>query len=326
MKRALLLALAPAVLAAGCGSFEDPAIVIDLRVLGMSADPPEQLVPYDPANPPDPSTIQLDPVEICALIAEPGVDRPLDYVMTACPPTGDGRCDPTEPGIAVGGGTIDDPETAAAPQVACAQLDPSTDLFAVITQAIKDDPLAGFDHVDIQVVMRVNPVGATPDEAIWATKAVRFGAQVPAERQPNHNPTLTELDGTTPDGTVAALAPGRCVDQAAPVEVGPGEDLAILPVEPAGAREDYVVPTFDGGEQHLTENLSYEWLAGAGKWKRSSTGGPTDPFGNDPQLDTVWTAPAAADVGDGLDVSLWVIQRDERLGEAWSESCVHVHP
>ena len=87
-----------------------------------------------------------------------------------------------------------------------------------------------------------------------------------------------------------------------------------------------MVPTFDGGEQRLTENLSYQWLAGAGKWKRSSTGGPKDPFGNDPVLDTVWTAPAAADVGDGLDVPLWVIQRDERLGEAWYQSCVHVHP
>jgi len=326
MKRALLVALAPAVLAAGCGSFEDPAIVIDLRVLGMTADPPEQLVPYDPANPPDPSTIQLAPVQICALIAEPDVVEPLDYVMTVCPPHGDGRCDPTEPSIAIGGGTIQDPETAATPQVACAQLDPSPTLFAVITQAIKNDPLAGFDHVDVAAVMQVYPTGAPPDQAIWATKAVRFGAQVPADRRPNHNPTLTELDWTRSDDSTGALALGRCVDQAAPLEAAPGEEIDIIPVEPPGAREAYVVPTFDGGEQHLTENLSYQWLAGAGKWKRSDTGGPKDAFGNDPQLDTVWTAPAAADVGTGLDVPIWVIQRDERLGEAWYESCVHVHP
>jgi len=86
------------------------------------------------------------------------------------------------------------------------------------------------------------------------------------------------------------------------------------------------VPTFDGGATMLHEALTYQWLATAGSWKRSSSGGPKDPFGNEPELDTTWTAPAASAVGDGLDVSLWVVQRDERLGEAWYETCVHVHP
>ena len=75
-KAALALALA------ACGTFEDPAIVIDLRILATTADPPEQLIPIDPNNPPDPSTIALVPVELCTLIAEPGIDRPLASQMT----------------------------------------------------------------------------------------------------------------------------------------------------------------------------------------------------------------------------------------------------
>ena len=42
---------------------------------------------------------------------------------------------------------------------------------------------------------------------------------------------------------------------------------------PEGVREDYVVPTFDGGSRMFTESLTYQWLAGDGEWSRSRTGG-----------------------------------------------------
>jgi hypothetical protein len=46
-----LVALVAGLGLVGCGSFEDPAIVLDLRVLAMRAEPPEQLFPVDPAQP-----------------------------------------------------------------------------------------------------------------------------------------------------------------------------------------------------------------------------------------------------------------------------------
>ncbi len=324
MKRALVIAALTMV--AGCGTFEDPSIVIDLRPLAMVADPPEQLIPYDPSKPPDPTTIHLSAIEMCALIADPGAHRALDFTMTACPQQNDDRCDPSEPSFLIGGGTIDDPEDAPTPQPACARMEPNADLFAVVQQAVIDDPLNGFSSVDIQVVMAVNPQGGLPDTQVFASKAVVFGTQMPADRTPNHNPTLTELDWERSDTSTGPLVLGRCLDQLSPIEVAAGEQLHLTPVEPAGAREAYVVPTFDGGETHITENLSYDWLATGGDWSSASTGGPRDGFGNDPPLDTVWQAPAAAKIGDGLDLSLYVIQRDERGGQAWYESCVHVHP
>jgi len=51
-----------------------------------------------------------------------------------------------------------------------------------------------------------------------------------------------------------------------------------------------------------------------------------DGFGNEPDLDTSWTAPPASKIGDGKDVPFYIVQRDERGGQAWYETCVLVHP
>jgi hypothetical protein len=323
VKRFILIA----VLLAGCGKFQDPAIVIDLRTLSMVAQPPEQLVPYTPGKLPDPSMIHLSPVQICGLVADPGAERSLDYVMTACPPQNQDRCDPSVASFMIGGGTIDDPETSPTPQYPCATMDPGADLFNVVEAAAIADPFHGFDSIDIMVEMVVYPQGATPDEAIYAAKGVRFGQTLPAGRTPNQNPTLTEIDVARMDGSKGVLPLGRCIDQMAPLDVAAGETIDLTPLEPPGARETYVVPTFDGGSQTITENLSYDWFAGAGKFSDGSTGGPIDAFGNMPPLDSKWTAPTdPKDVGNGVDLSLYIVQRDERLGEAWYESCVHVHP
>jgi hypothetical protein len=112
----------------------------------------------------------------------------------------------------------------------------------------------------------------------------------------------------------------------APLALAPLESLHLDPIEPDGVREDYVVPTFEGGARLFTENLRYEWLAGGGDWTRSGTGGPRDGAGNQPPLDTEWEAPPADQLDGPTDLSLWVIQRDERGGARWFESCVRVTP
>jgi len=52
MVRRALVSLA--LLAGACNTdFEDPSIVLDLRILGMRADPPEIVAPVDPQDPTD---------------------------------------------------------------------------------------------------------------------------------------------------------------------------------------------------------------------------------------------------------------------------------
>ena len=86
------------------------------------------------------------------------------------------------------------------------------------------------------------------------------------------------------------------------------------------------MPTTDGMSRQFTESLTYQWLASAGGFSSGSTGGPRDPFGNPANLWTDWHAPGAGDLDGPLDVDLWVIQRDERLGVSWNQTCIRVVP
>lgn len=312
------------VLFAACGSFEDPSIVLDFRILAMTAQPPEQVVPIDVD---DPTAVELAPVELCALISDQEQIRAIEWSMTACRPRGDRRCDdPEDTAFAVGAGVLDDPETASTPQRACATLEPGPELAAVLQETIANDDLSGFGGVDVNVMLRAVPAGAGEDDAVYGAKAVRFSPLLPADRVANANPTLDRIEVDRGDGVATELPLGRCADQPAPLELRSGASIGLLPVEPAGAREDYVVPTFDGGSRAFTEYLRYQWLAGDGDWSGANTGGPRDVAGNQPELDTEWRAPNLDDGAEPALVPLWVIQRDERGGGAWFESCARVSP
>jgi hypothetical protein len=98
----------------------------------------------------------------------------------------------------------------------------------------------------------------------------------------------------------------------------PGERLNLMPLESEQVREDYVLPTFNGGVRMLTESVRYSWFATAGSWSREQTGGPKDLTGEQ-RLDSTWTAPR-----EPGQQSLWLVQRDERGGLTWYEYCVEV--
>ncbi|HUJ58531.1 MAG TPA: hypothetical protein VLX92_08565, partial [Kofleriaceae bacterium] len=100
------------VCAAGCGSFQDPNIVVDLRVIGMTATVPEQVVDIDLSNPPPAAVIlqQLVPSTVCALVADPDhPGRRLRWSMTMCPPADYERCSDDDPEVLIGSGLLDDP-------------------------------------------------------------------------------------------------------------------------------------------------------------------------------------------------------------------------
>jgi hypothetical protein len=327
----------PAIVAVGalalaaCGSFDDPSIVYDLRMLAVVVDPPEQVLPFDPQ---DPMAIpELADFEACALVADPGAARGLSWSLSLCPRVGSLRCRDDRPQFLVAEGHVDDPDTSAVPPRMCATIPAGPPLLDVLRDQIENDTLQGFGGIDINLAWTVRPDGAGADEAIYAGKAARFSAKLPAERVANTNPTLERIEVTylEGEGLPFPLPLGRCVDQAAPIELAVGRSLHFLPVEPPGAREDYVVPTFEGGARRFTENLSYQWLAGGGDWTRRTTGGTRDAAGNPPPLDTAWETPTPAQLDEAgatlpLDVPLWIIQRDERGGTAWFESCVRVVP
>lgn len=318
---------------AGCGSFEDPDIVIDLRVLAAQATPAEQVVTLDPTQPLDPAALlaQLVPTEVCALVADPGQDRRLVWSMTACAfddgdAGGGDRCDPDFASIDVGGGVIDDPDTTIPQPAPCATVTPDADLLFLLSQIVQDDDLRGLGGINYNVLLRIG--GESGDRALdqYSAKSVRVSPRIPDARVANQNPTMDHLEAALEDGTPVTLPLGRCVETAAPYELAPATKLRLTPFEPDGAREVYVVPTLDGASQMFTESLTYQWVASAGSFSSGSTGGPRDPFGNPAPLFTDYKSPAPEDLSGPLDVSLWIVQRDERLGVQWYEACLRVVP
>ncbi|MGE0867480.1 MAG: hypothetical protein AB7P03_02880 [Kofleriaceae bacterium] len=313
----------------GCTSFQDPDIVVDLRVLAMTATLPEQVIDIDVNDPPDqPNDVlqQLMPSEVCALVADPADQRRLRYAFTLCAFGDDDRCDPYIE-VPIASGVVDDPETTAIS--ICGTVNPTIDLLSVLLYTLDRDELSGLGGLDYLISLRVG--GELDDPALdqYAAKALRVAPRIPAERMANENPTLDRLDVVfdgSADDTAMPLPLGRCQDQAAPFTVAPGQRLKLIPIEPTAAREPYVVPTLDGSSRMFTESLTYQWLAGRGGFSSGSTGGPRDISGNPAPLFTKWRAPAAEDLAGVTDVPLWVVQRDERLGARWYESCVRVMP
>ena len=318
--------LALACVLAGCTSFEDPDIVVDLRVLAMTAEHPEQVVEVDLSRPPQPSELlaQLVPTRVCALVADPARDRRVRWQMTVCL-ADRSRCD-EELFTPIGGGIADDPETSVTAPEMCATVEPNGNLLGILVATAEGDALAALGGIDyyVQLTARGEDEPAAADQ--FATKTLRVSPKIPTIRTPNQNPTVERFDVTLDGYEPAPMPLGRCAEQTSPLEVAPGTRIKIEPVELPTTRETYVVPTLDGKVAMFMESPTYQWVADAGGFSRGNSGGTRDAVGNLPELFTEWRAPAARDVSEPTDVRLWFIARDERLGATWYESCVRVVP
>jgi hypothetical protein len=323
---------------AGCATFEDPSIVLDLRMIAMTADVPEQLVDLDPKQPPmrtEELIEQLAPTRVCAYVADPESARRLRWEMTACLLDLDLRCDPAEPQVFLGAGLMEDPDTTPDGGQACSRLEYDEDpaaWLALFTRALERDPTKGLGGLDYAVEVRVGGEQSPPELDLFGAKQVRISPRLPADRQPNHNPTLKELQIV--NGGVQTKAPSRrCalrLDNPLPsdvIRVRAGQTVTLFPDEPKTGdplpREEIIVPTIDGGFEKYTEVLTYQWLGIDGKFLDPITGGPPDVFGNQTLLGTDWIAPK---VTQTTEISVWLIQRDERFGVSVYETCIRVVP
>lgn len=319
---------------AGCGTFEDPDIVLDLRVLAMSASVPEQIVDIDVTNPAPPPDLldQLVPTEVCALIADQNFERQLRWTMTLCNLDNDERCPASGPKAVIGSGLapdpdLDDPDNPGQPPELCATVPVDGNLLGVILDSLENDRYGGVGGVYYGVSLVVGGENADPDLDLYAAKNLRVQPRIPPELQANNNPSLTGVEiRLAEDAELQPLSLARCIDNPDPLVVAPRQRVRFSPIEPDGVREEYVVPTLSGGSRTFTESPTYQWLASAGNFSSGRTGGPRDAFGNPAPLFTDWTAPAAKDLDGPTDVSFWFIQRDERLGLAWYQACLRVVP
>ncbi len=318
--------------AAGCASFESADVVLDLRILGITSSVPEQVIDIDLQAPPpvDQLLAQLVPTEVCALVAEPDRDRAIAWSLTLCALDNNERCAEESPLVLLREGVMPDPETTpviAAADRMCATVTPDANLLAVVQVALERADFGGVGGIDYGVSLAVVGADEPTAPALFGGKSIRLAARIPAARTANVNPTLEGFDAVIDDGAPVRLPLGRCAEQTAPLTVTAGTDVRLTPVEPAGAREVYVTPTLDGSSATFTESLTYQWLTGpGGRFSPGRSGGGRDFAGNPAPLFSDFRAPDPEDLEGPTDIPIWIIQRDERLGQAWFESCVRVVP
>lgn len=318
---------------AACGSFQDPNVVLDTRVLAISSEPPEQVIDIsgqDPNNP-DPIALfsQVVPSHVCALVSDRQFDRALRYTWTLCVTDTDDRCNTDYTSYDLASGMQPDPDPFDAPPF-CLDIPPDDKLEATVLTSLKNDQYHGLGGIYYSALLTVGGEGDDPANDIVAEKALRLMPNIPADVTANHNPTMAGLVVSDANAEMTNAVPAvlnACdAPNAQKIEVTPRQKIRLTPVEPDGVRETYVAPTLSGGGETLTESITYQWTITDGDLSKGKTGGGHDAFGNLAPIFTDYTAPYAEDLTGPEDVQVWIVQRDERLGVAWYEACIHVTP
>ncbi len=305
---------------AACNTFEDPTVVIDLRVIAMTASPPEQVLDVDLANPVIGDLVaQLQPSFICATVAEPGRAGGLRWSLTACLPD-NGHCDPGRPSVVIASGEALDPESDPLP--ICTPVLPSPDIVAILADAYENDPVHGLGGLSYSIELRVGGSDADPALDQFALKELAVTARIPADRTPNHNPTFESLQLQSA-GNLQLGVFASCANDLPHPSFQAGAKVDLVPTELADTREVYPAATVDGTFRPFTETIRYQWLTTAGSLADEFSGGPPDFAGNIAHLGTTWHAPGVDHV---VDAQLWMVQRDERGGVSVYPFCVRVSP
>ncbi len=335
MRRALALVI---YVVAGCTTFEDPSIVLDLRIVAMTAslDPtapknqpvlgPEQVIDVDLEHP-NPTEIlaQLQPTWICGMVADPANRRDLRWKMTVCLLDPGDRCDLAHPVIELGSGLLGDPDDSETEQQACAELVTvqNQTLLTILREAVAANPVQALGGIEYGVVLTVDDP-ADPTAAVYAAKHLKVSARIPADRVANTNPFIQYLDAAV-TGIGLLIMNCRCGNpRCAAPPVRAGAVVTLFPVEPESVREEYYAARLDGTTAKLIETVNYQWLAGEGEFSDQTTGGGHDVLGNQSLLGTEWRAPRGHSAP--VLVPIWMVQRDERYGVSVLESCIEVEP
>ena len=278
MKRLSLLLLALAC----TPNFQSQDQVVDLRILAVSAEPPEAQFDADGGS--------VDPVTITVLAVD-GARRAAPATLTAqlCQPTDTRLCDQ---GLSLPQGTIsrdggdEFSSTVEVPQ-------------PVLAQAAAANDLGAFNGIRVQYSFSVDD--GDPHGPQAGDKIVIYS---PRGGVPNHNPRLTGLQLTR------AGVPFLIAHDGDQVTFNSGEEIGVRPLLADGARETYTTTDLRGDPVTLTEDPAYAFYTTQGaQFDNGSANEPVD--GSAPPQGLTRFQPF---FGSG---TFWVIVRDGRGGETW---------
>lgn len=334
---------------AGCTpDFANPTTVVDLRILGMSAEPPEVVVDIGelPEGEPLPAPEVLAPrlreaaarlperfeeITVRPLVVDPrGRGRPVRWRVVACgnePPGGSrgrdrgpgglrdtvsrGACPPDAPVVAEGeAAPAGDPPDVVPPIEFTFQ--PTRELLA---RALALDPLGALFGLPITLELTV----AAGDEEAVGRKRILFVPRITADQRPNRNPVL----GAVTLRARREAAPEPLDPGGEPPAVAPGGELLVTPeLEPL---ESYVAKAYRRATgrietEHVErETLRYSFFATAGTFSPARVSTEPSPLRSPPTdpLTVTYRAPRADAPELPERVEVFVIVRDERAGQSF---------
>ena len=225
----------------------------------------------------------VDPMQVRVLAVDPRDAGPMVLHAQLCAPTDSRRCD--------GGQVVDLGEQ---PLSATFLVPPE-----VVSQARESDDLKGLGGIRVQYSFSVQN-GGPP---VYGSKVLLFS---PRGGTPNRNPVLSQVD-LTRDGQPSGVArPGDAL-------VLPGEvEIGLRPVLADGSREDYVTTDLRGNLVTLREQPRYSFFVTPGAEFSADTADEPLDGGAPPDGLSRLTGHS----GDG---GLWIVVRDGRGGESWTE-------
>ncbi len=311
----LVIGMAAMSLTACTGPEDVPSNVHDLRVLGVSLDPPELLAPQCPdlTHPEgiDPSWLVafLATVDYRVLIADPkGAVRTIDWELLACSTRTDRTCsDPAERILLASGTTQEGVLELTLQNLALTRL-PGDRLL--IERVLELDPYKGLGGIWMPLHLHLK----AGEEEIWASKLMVFNCNF----FPGATPTMTQnvnpaLPGVVLEGTEWAEDETREL-------TGPGP-FVMEPVDFGDRQEPYVVPSFELQPVQFTEAWKIAWHADLGRFSPSETGGQD--FPGEVRHRVEWTPPSDA---TEQEVRFWFVVRDGRGGLSWILRRAHYRP
>lgn len=342
MKRALATLFVLAAAASAClPEQDDPTTVKDLRVLGITFDPPEIMFPCDPAllralagGVTDGGALVIDPalqqqlalfagrnLKMKTLIADPrGGGRELSYRVLACANTGDRECDnegdfvelkdeSVSPPVPAKGKTDGGSELALTVKPGLQFLDDGNAtplLFEVVSQ----DTFKGLGGIRVPVVVEVkSPDGA---EHVFAQKLMVYSCQFFRGQKANVTPVLPGI-----------LFKGEPWPEDEVKQVSGTEAIELEPIDFSSLEEPYVLPSIQLQPVSLTEAWKVTWMTTSGTMSPYETGG-FDFAGESGRHKASWTPDRSATTPQ--DVTFYFVVRDGRGGQSWLTRRAHWTP
>jgi hypothetical protein len=296
--KALIGACLLLALASGCTERTDsPTKVHDFRVLGMSTESPELMVPSCDANNNLEALVVLgSEVTFRALLVDPRDEtRSIRYELFACSSAPDALCDPEEERVLLAEGTTTPGELVLRIRPGIILLPDGTPLLQRVQER---DPYRGLGGLRMPLVLHA----VTGEDEVWATKLMVFSCKLFPDQTQNVQPVLPGL----------RLNNEPWHEEVVPVLQGEGP-FEVTPEDFEARQEHYVVPSLKLERVALTEAWEISWHATLGQFSPGETGG-AEINGEMERQRTEWRPP---EDGTEQEVTFWAVVRDGRGGQSW---------